>query len=63
MKNPPSTSRKPGWLRVFGAPIMIGVLALAGLLSALLAGDIGRYFSWFGVGVPVVVAAFAYWRK
>ena len=51
------------WWRVFGAPIVIGVLSLAGLLSALLAGDLGRYFSWFGVGVPIAIAAWAYLRK
>jgi hypothetical protein len=39
------------------------MLSLAGLLSALLAGDFGRYVSWFGVGLPVVIAAWAYWRK
>jgi hypothetical protein len=56
-------SQRPQWLRVFGAPIMVGVLSLAGLLSALLAGDLGRYFSWFGVGLPIAIAAWAYWRK
>lgn len=59
----PASSHRPPWLRVFGAPIVIGMLSLAGLLSALLAGDFGRYVSWFGVGLPVVIAAWAYWRK
>jgi hypothetical protein len=57
------SSERPQWLRVFAAPIVIGVLSLAGLLSALLAGDLGRYFSWFGVGLPIAIAAWAYWRK
>jgi hypothetical protein len=57
------SSERPQWLRVYGAPIVIGVLSLAGLLSALLAGDLGRYFSWFGVGLPIAIAAWAYWRK
>jgi hypothetical protein len=56
-------SHKPTWWRVFGAPILIGVLALFGLLSALLAGDLGRYVSWFGVGLPIAIVAWAYWRK
>lgn len=59
----PVSSQRPPWLRVFGAPIVIGVLSLIGLLSALLAGDFGRYFSWFGVGAPIAIAAWAYWRK
>ena len=59
----PVSSQRPPWLRVIGAPIVIGVLSLTGLLSALLAGDLGRYFSWFGVGLPVAIAVWAYWRK
>jgi hypothetical protein len=62
MRQMPSPSHKPAWLRVFGAPIVIGVLSLAGLLSALLAGDIGRYFSWFALGVPLAIAGWAYWK-
>jgi hypothetical protein len=54
---------KPTWLRVFGVPIVIGVLSLAGLLSALLAGDLGRYFSWVALGLPAVIALWAYARK
>lgn len=58
----PVSSRRPQWIRVFGAPILIGVLSMIGLLSALLAGDLGRYFSWFGVGLPIAVAVWAYCR-
>jgi hypothetical protein len=54
---------RASWWRVFGAPIVIGVLSLAGLLSALLAGDPGRYFAWFALGVPLAIAARAYARK
>jgi hypothetical protein len=59
----PASSQRPPWLRVFGAPIVIGALSLIGLLSALIAGDLGRYFSWFAVGLPVAIAIWAYWRK
>lgn len=55
--------RRATWWRVFGAPIAVGVLSLAGLLSALLAGDPGRYFAWFALGVPLAIAAWAYCRK
>jgi len=63
MRNIPTSPHKPTWWRVFGAPIVIGILSLAGLLSALLAGDFGRYFSWFALGVPLAIAAWAYLRK
>ena len=32
------------WIRVFGAPIVIAVLTLAGLLAALLFGETGRVY-------------------
>jgi hypothetical protein len=49
--------RRPAkWLGVFGVPIAIGVLSMAGLLSALLYDGIGRIFSWIAVSSPVVVS-------
>jgi hypothetical protein len=51
------------WLRVFGAPIVIGALSLAGLLSALLAGDVGRWFSWIALALPLAVSAWVWLRK
>jgi hypothetical protein len=42
------------------APIFIAALSLAGLLSALLLSEIGRYFSWIAIGFPVVVSLFAF---
>lgn len=59
----PRTTRPATWRRVFGAPIVIGILSLAGLLSALLLGDFGKYFSWVALAVPLVIAARAYVRK
>lgn len=51
-----------GWFGVFGGPIVIGALSLAGLLSALLLGDIGRVFSWGAVGCPIAVSAW-FWLR
>jgi hypothetical protein len=51
------------WRSVFGAPIIIGVLSIGGLLSALLLGEIGKYFSWVALAVPVLIAAWAYARR
>jgi hypothetical protein len=44
---------RPNWRTVYGAPILIGLLSLAGLVSALLFGELGRYFSWIAVGWPI----------
>ncbi|MBR0695014.1 hypothetical protein [Bradyrhizobium lablabi] len=54
--------RPPRWIRVFGAPIVVGGLSLSGLLAALLLGDFGRYFSWPTIAVPVVIVAWAWLR-
>jgi hypothetical protein len=56
----------PNWRTVYGAPILIGLLSLAGLVSALLFGKLGRYFSWIAVGWPILltIGLFAKrWRR
>jgi hypothetical protein len=58
----PSSGKRTGaptWLNVFGMPIIIGIVSLAGLMAALLLGEIARYFSWMAVGLPVILVA---WR-
>jgi hypothetical protein len=45
----------PNWRTVFGFPIVIGLLSLAGLISALLFDELSRYFSWIAVGSPVIL--------
>lgn len=54
--------RSISWFGVFGGPIIIGVLSLAGLSSALLLGDVGRVFSWMAVGCPIAVSAWFLFR-
>jgi hypothetical protein len=59
--------RKPrasgnGW-SVYGGPLLIGLLSIAGLLTALLSEGAGRYFSWIAVGAPVVVTAWFFARR
>ena len=40
-------SRSSGsWRAVYGGPLLLGVLSIAGLLTALLSEGAGRYFSW-----------------
>ncbi len=43
--------------RLWGWPIVLGVLTLSGLLSALVSDGWGDWWSWFALGVPVAVCA------
>ena len=49
-----TTARKPrssgSWRAVYGGPLLLGGLSIAGLLSALLSEGPGRYFSWLALG-------------
>jgi hypothetical protein len=57
-----SRSGGNGW-RVYGSPLLLGVLSVAGLLTALMSEGVGRYFSWIAVGAPVLVTAWFYVRR
>jgi len=57
-------SRSSGnWWNVYGGPLLLGVLSVAGLLTALLSEGAGRYFSWIAVGAPVVVTTWFFARR
>jgi hypothetical protein len=57
-------SRSTGnWRAVYGGPLLLGVLSVAGLLTALLSEGAGRYFSWIGVGAPIVLTAWFFARR
>jgi len=62
-----TAARRPrssgNWRTVYGGPILLGVLSIAGLLTALLSEGAGRYFSWIAVGAPVVVTAWFFARR
>jgi hypothetical protein len=51
------------WRTVYGGPLLIGVLSVAGLLSALLYEGPGRYFSWLALGAPIALTAWFYARR
>jgi hypothetical protein len=62
-----TAERKPqasgkGW-RVYGGPLLLGLLSVAGLLSALLSEGAGRYFSWIAVGAPIVLTVWFFARR
>jgi hypothetical protein len=57
-------SRSGGnWRTVYGSPLLLGVLSVAGLLTALLSEGAGRYFSWIGVGAPLALTAWFFARR
>jgi hypothetical protein len=45
------------------APVAINLLLFAGLLSALMSEQTGRYFGWIAVGFPAVVILSLYLRR
>ncbi len=53
--------------QIWGAPTVLAVTSLIGLISALLADGFWDAVSWLGLGAPLVVAAWhvfcsSYWR-
>jgi hypothetical protein len=48
---------------VYGGPLLLGVLSIAGLLSALLSEGSGRYFSWLALGTPIALTAWFFARR
>jgi hypothetical protein len=57
-----SRSSGNGW-SVYGGPLLLGLLSVAGLMTALLSEGAGRYFSWIAVGAPVLVTAWFFARR
>jgi hypothetical protein len=58
--NLPGERKSNGPARVFRFPVLVGVLLLAGLLSALLSDGLGRYFSWIALSLPVSICLWFY---
>ena len=55
-------SPSPFW-RLWGWPLLLGLLTATGLLSALVSDAWGDAWSWVGLGVPVAVIAWFAWRR
>jgi hypothetical protein len=59
-----SVKRQPGrFKRVWGAPILLGVLGLAGLISALMGDGLMDALSYLSLAVPLVVIVWAVARR
>ena len=53
-----------GFWRMWGWPVMLGLLTTFGLISALFSdGGLGDVLAWITLGIPVVVCAWFGWRK
>jgi hypothetical protein len=48
---------------VFAAPLVIGVISFAGLLSALIGDHIFDAASWIGLGIPTVLVCWYAFRR
>ena len=58
MNDPRSIDRaRAPALRLWGWPIVLGLLSASGLVSALLSEGWGDAWSWFALGLPVAVIA------
>ena len=63
MNAAPKSRSSGNWWTVYGGPLALGVLSVAGLLTALLSEGAGRYFSWIAVGAPVAITAWFFVRR
>ena len=63
MNAAPKSRSSGNWWTVYGGPLALGVLSVAGLLTALLSEGAGRYFSWIAVGAPVALTAWFFARR
>ena len=49
--------------RMWGWPLVLGLLSASGLASALVSdGGAGDVWSWIGLGIPVAVMAWFWWK-
>lgn len=48
---------------IFAIPAAIAAFSLFGLISALTGDGLRDILSWLGLGIPVVIASWAWWRR
>ena len=54
---------RPTLRRIWAWPIALGLATGSGLVTALLADGWADGWSWVGLGLPLAVAAWCWWRK
>ena len=52
----------PEFKRMWRWPIVLGLLTVSGLLAALVSEGWGDWWSWAGLGIPVAVMAWFWWK-
>ena len=52
-----------GLTTIFAIPAIIAVISIVGLVSALTGDGARNILSWIGLGIPVLVALWAWWRR
>lgn len=57
-----STPTASPFMRLWGWPIVLGLLTASGLVTALVSDHWGDWWSWAGLGIPVAVIAW-FWFK
>jgi len=50
-------------LRIWVWPLLLGLLSASGLITALVSEGWGDWWSWFALGLPVLVMAWFGWRR
>ncbi len=64
MTAPKKQRNGPHSLRaIFARPTVIAAISLFGLVSALTGDGIADILSWVGLGIPVIVPLWAWWRR
>ncbi len=49
-------------VKLWGMPILLGLLSGIGLLSALLDDGLWDWVSWLSLGIPAVLMGWYWWR-
>lgn len=57
------SNNKSSFTRLWGWPLVLGLLTASGLITALVSETWGDAWSWIALGVPVAVVAWFAWRR
>lgn len=41
--------------KIWGMPLLLGLMSIAGLITALVGDDVWDVFSWLTLGIPLVI--------
>jgi len=49
-------------MKLWGMPILLGILSMVGLISALLEDGVWDALSWLALGIPCLLMVWYWWR-